>query len=87
MTEIHAGDIYQDIGRDGSRTMFAWIGQIILLSMYAWDVVDDGKPDLSNERLYSFYCCGIVMQIAYMSGQDILYKSIHSHLVLLGQCP
>mmetsp|Transcript_14426 Transcript_14426/g.31051 ORF Transcript_14426/g.31051 Transcript_14426/m.31051 type:complete len:471 (+) Transcript_14426:78-1490(+) len=84
VSEIHAGDIYQDVGRDGSRTALLGVGQIILLTMYAWDVVDHGKPDLSNERLYSFYCCGIVMQIAYMSGQDILYKSIHGHLSFWG---
>ena len=84
VSEIHAGDIYQDIGREGSRTLLLGVGQIILLTMYAWDVVDDGKPDLSNERIYGFYCCGIIMQIAYMSGQDILYKSIHSHLSFWG---
>lgn len=82
--EIHAGDIYQDIGRDGSRTFLLGLGQIILLSMYVWDVVEDGKPNLANERIYGFYCCGIVLQIAYLSGQDILYKSIYSHLSFWG---
>ena len=83
-SQLVAGDIYQDVGRDGSRTLLLGLGQIILLSMYAFNVVDDGKPDLSNQRLYSFYCCGILMQIAYMSGQDVLLKSIHSHFSFWG---
>lgn len=83
-SQLDAGDIYQDIGRDGSRTLLLGLGQIILLSMYAFNVVDDGKPDLSSQRLYSFYCCGIFMQIAYMSGQDVLLKSIYSHFSFWG---
>jgi len=83
-SELVAGDIYQDIGRDGSRTLLLGLGQIILLSMYAFNVVDDGEPDLSSQRLYSFYCCGILMQIAYMSGQDVLQKSIYSHFSFWG---
>ena len=83
-SQLVAGDIYQDIGRDGSRTLLLGLGQIILLSMYAFNVVDDGKPDLSSQRLYSFYCCGIFIQIAYMSGQDVLLKSIHSHFSFWG---
>ena len=83
-SQLVASDIYQDIGRDGSRTLLLGLGQIILLSMYAFNVVDDGKPDLSSQRLYSFYCCGIFMQIAYMSGQDVLLKSIHSHFSFWG---
>lgn len=83
-SQLVAGDIYQDIGRDGSRTLLLGLGQMILLSMYAFNVVDDGKPDLSSQRLYSFYCCGILMQIAYMSGQDVLLKSIHSHFSFWG---
>ena len=83
-SQLVAGDIYQDIGRDGSRTLLLGLGQMILLSMYAFNVVDDGKPDLSSQRLYTFYCCGILMQIAYMSGQDVLLKSIHSHFSFWG---
>jgi len=83
-SELVAGDIYQDIGRDGSRTLLLGLGQIILLSMYVFNVVDDGEPDLSSQRLYSFYCCGILMQIAYMSGQDVLLKSIYSHFSFWG---
>jgi len=83
-SQLVAGDIYQDIGRDGSRTLLLGLGQMILLSMYAFNVVDDGKPDLSSQRIYSFYCCGILMQIAYMSGQDVLLKSLHSHFSFWG---
>lgn len=83
-SELVAYGIYQDVGRDGSRTLFLGIGQLILLFMYAFDVVDDGKPDLSSPRLYGFYCCGILLQIAYMNGQDVLIKSIYSHFSFWG---
>ena len=59
-----------DLGRDSSRVFLLGCGQLILLAMYVADISSYGKPDLSNEKTYGFYCCGIVMQIAYLSGQD-----------------
>eukprot|EP00550_Attheya_septentrionalis_P012370 CAMPEP_0198303538 /NCGR_PEP_ID=MMETSP1449-20131203/56936_1 /TAXON_ID=420275 /ORGANISM="Attheya septentrionalis, Strain CCMP2084" /LENGTH=433 /DNA_ID=CAMNT_0044006033 /DNA_START=67 /DNA_END=1368 /DNA_ORIENTATION=+ len=84
MHEISAHDIYQDIGREGSRTFLLGLGQIILLCMYTWSIMDDGKPDLSNARIYQFYCWGIVMQIAYLSGQDVVLKSFTNHMTFWG---
>lgn len=83
-SQISAGDIYQDIGRNACRTLLSGVGQVILLSIYTWSIVDDGKPELSNVRLYSYYSCGIMIQIAFLSGQDMFYKSISSHLSFWG---
>jgi hypothetical protein len=84
LSHISAGDIYQDIGRDGTRTFLLGMGQLILLGMYTWSILDDGKPDLSDRRLYIFYCLGISIQVSYLSGQDVLYKSFYSHLTFWG---
>jgi hypothetical protein len=83
-SHISAGDIYQDIGRDGSRTFLLGVGQLILLGMYTLSIMDDGKPDLSDERLYVYYCLGIFIQVSYLSGQDVLYKSFYGHITFWG---
>lgn len=81
---IVARDIYQDFGRDASRTFLLGIGQMILLSMYIWSIVDDGRPDFSDERTYKFYCLGIFLQVAYVAGKDVLYQSTYNHLSFWG---
>jgi hypothetical protein len=84
LSQMSAGDIYQDFGRDEARTFLLGVGQLILLCMYTLSIIDDGKPDFSDIRLYTYYCLGIFMQVSYLSGHDVLYKSFYNHLTFWG---